>query len=857
MPGNIYCIHRFRIQRNKLFLFLIQAKLPLQTRGNMAKSINNQLLGGDFSRADFFNHVQKYLRVGFWYFDSITERLYFGKKILAAMGFQQPQSGISLENFFDVIHVNDRKTINRVFRQLFNKRKSVSSFEVRFKHNDDWRWVRSSAVVVDVDANRKVLMVIGKLADVDISKYKRPSGPSEGMDMQPAAYQQQVTYEAINRSWFPYIVHNGLNVCWVNRRFTKIFGYCADELLAENGFRQLFVTDSDRLAYQNYILSGEKMVILPMVSKIGQVRMVQWAMIPTVVDNEIFVMGIDVTKNEEEHGLLLNLQNRIGLYTSLAQKFANCTTNDEYQKLYADSLVSVFPKCVGIAFSFDTTDNFATVCDLIGLTAKRKAELYETIGWNPIGRRFHVPDEFIPTVSSTATKRLNGGLHSKFDNFIMSSTAKAVDRYLNIGEIYISTYNIIPQLFGGIILLRPSESPEVDLDTISDFCNMVSITPKRLWGNSMGNTGKSSICLAIGKSDSIVHEIITPSNSILGYVQLLTNQCRNNSLQLEYLNGIKSANQRLQSYANSVYGLVQIEEGNLTLSKSKIFAKKVFDNVQAVVRSKMDQNKLEHIKIVSPHLDDIQTVNFYSDEGRIEQIVELIVENILQYIDRGIVTFEQKVANSTIQLVVIGQNIDIDPNSQCSINERFQNQESNETDIGLKYATRLIELLNGKLEIQPGYGSQVRFVVEFSLGNELKGNTPENEVAEPVTCCNLKNKVILIAEDEAINYRVLKLMVEGWGATTIWAKNGREAVDLVTTVGSNIDLILMDIRMPEMNGYAATMEIRQINPNIPIIAQTAFCSTEDKMKAEAAGCNGFIAKPIDMNKLAELLGFYC
>ncbi|HNV53394.1 MAG TPA: response regulator [Tenuifilaceae bacterium] len=121
---------------------------------------------------------------------------------------------------------------------------------------------------------------------------------------------------------------------------------------------------------------------------------------------------------------------------------------------------------------------------------------------------------------------------------------------------------------------------------------------------------------------------------------------------------------------------------------------------------------------------------------------------------------------------------------------------------------------------------------------------------------DFKNKVILIVDDEEVNYLVLNELLITWGATTLWAKNGKEAVDLVNSINQNIDAVLMDIRMPVMDGYAATMEIKQINPQIPIIAQTAYASDEDRLKAEAAGCNGYITKPIDTNILSEVLEIF-
>jgi CheY-like chemotaxis protein len=115
--------------------------------------------------------------------------------------------------------------------------------------------------------------------------------------------------------------------------------------------------------------------------------------------------------------------------------------------------------------------------------------------------------------------------------------------------------------------------------------------------------------------------------------------------------------------------------------------------------------------------------------------------------------------------------------------------------------------------------------------------------------------VLLVAEDEDINYMYVSELLSPTGVKFIWAKDGAQAVELVNSI-KNINAILMDIKMPVMNGYAATLEIRQINPHIPIIAQTAYAYTEDRSKAEAAGCDDYITKPINSQELFEILDKY-
>lgn len=119
---------------------------------------------------------------------------------------------------------------------------------------------------------------------------------------------------------------------------------------------------------------------------------------------------------------------------------------------------------------------------------------------------------------------------------------------------------------------------------------------------------------------------------------------------------------------------------------------------------------------------------------------------------------------------------------------------------------------------------------------------------------NWTSKIILVAEDVESNFLFLEEVIRKTGAEVLWAKNGQEAIDLFNT--NKIDLILMDIQMPKMNGFEATKIIKKLNPNIPIISQTAYAMSEDRVKSLDAGCDDYISKPIPSQKLLDLLSVY-
>jgi CheY-like chemotaxis protein/anti-sigma regulatory factor (Ser/Thr protein kinase) len=239
------------------------------------------------------------------------------------------------------------------------------------------------------------------------------------------------------------------------------------------------------------------------------------------------------------------------------------------------------------------------------------------------------------------------------------------------------------------------------------------------------------------------------------------------------------------------------------------------------------------------------------------KILSNLIENALKFTNTGFIEFGYVIQNQEeqpiLELYVKDTGKGIDKKHQELIFERFVQTEIDTTKrkkglgLGLSIAKENTELIGGKISVTSTKGKGTTFFVRIPY----KPLVTNNEITEKVS----EKLNILIVEDEEVNYFYLTTLLEialKIDCTFIHAKNGLEAVEIFEK-NPKIDIVLMDLKMPIMDGYTATKKIKELNPKIPILVQTAYSSKNEKAKAKAAGCDQFISKPITKDRLLEKL----
>ena len=355
---------------------------------------------------------------------------------------------------------------------------------------------------------------------------------------------------------------------------------------------------------------------------------------------------------------------------------------------------------------------------------------------------------------------------------------------------------------------------------------------------------------------NVSHEIRTPLNSILGFSDLLKKDSISKEKNNKYLEIIESSGKRLLRIISDIIDLSKIDTSQLSLAYERCNLNELIDNLEE--QFNLCNNGIKHRFKTSKGLSDSESV-ILVDQDRLAQILSNLIENSIKYAPDGNISFGYEVNNELLSFHVKDEGIGIDLKNHNLIFNRFS-QINNEylkstsgTGLGLSIVKELTELMMGKIWVESELGKGATFY--FSIPYQSISQENDQLTNESTNTFDGKEKVILIAEDEFLNYLYLKVVFENYPFKLIHAKNGEEAITLVKN-NSSIDLVLMDIKMPKIDGINATIDIRKSNKNIPIIALSGHAFHEDKQKASNAGCNDYLSKPVNEKTLLDMVYKY-
>ena len=351
---------------------------------------------------------------------------------------------------------------------------------------------------------------------------------------------------------------------------------------------------------------------------------------------------------------------------------------------------------------------------------------------------------------------------------------------------------------------------------------------------------------------NISHEIRTPMNSIVGFSELLKDKKLSESEKDQYLEMISKSSDQLLNIVNEVLDISLIETGNLSVNLRRVQLNNLMKEIYLSYKPLINK---EISFTMSTGLSDTLSL-ILTDVIKIRQIISNLLNNAVKFTDKGHIGFGYTLEENELNFFIEDTGIGIPSDSHDKIFERFLKVGSDNerlyegVGLGLAICKGNIDLLNGKIwmDSKPGKGSKFLFTIPYKPVYEeepVKGKNKD-------LVRTLNNLTILVAEDDDVNYLYIKEIFKGTGAEILHAINGREAVEMCEK-NDRIGIVLIDIKMPVMNGYEAIKKIREFRPSLPIIAQTAFALSNEMLKAFNAGSNDYISKPFTREQLLSIV----
>jgi len=359
---------------------------------------------------------------------------------------------------------------------------------------------------------------------------------------------------------------------------------------------------------------------------------------------------------------------------------------------------------------------------------------------------------------------------------------------------------------------------------------------------------------------SMSHELRTPLNSIIGFSDLLLDEDTTDEERGQFTKLIQSAGRSLMQLIGDIIDISKIEAGEVTIQKSVFNVNSFLQEILLTFRHEKENRDKSNIELKLVLSDQIVDLKIETDAHRLRQVFSNLLTNSLKFVEEGYIEFGySSVSPANIQFFVKDTGVGIGADKKDLIFNQYgqdkdtygRNKEG--TGLGLAISKSFVELLGGSIWVDSelNEGSTFYFTIPLSTNPVNDADKYLNQTLH-VDSVNWSNHTILVVDDVRQNYLYLKGLLIHTRAKILWVRNGKEAVDICYE-NKDIDLILMDIRMPVMDGFEASKLIKKYNPDISIIAQTAFSSSDDRKKCLENLCEGYLAKPINYKDLFSIL----
>ncbi|MGF1586830.1 MAG: ATP-binding protein [Bacteroidales bacterium] len=355
------------------------------------------------------------------------------------------------------------------------------------------------------------------------------------------------------------------------------------------------------------------------------------------------------------------------------------------------------------------------------------------------------------------------------------------------------------------------------------------------------------------------HEIRTPMNGILGFANLLKKPALAGEKQQAYIEIIEKSGKRMLNIINDIIDISKIEAGLMKLDMKETNVNEQIEYIYTFFKPEAESKGM-NLSFKNPWPAQESIIN--TDSEKVYAILANLVKNAIKYTEKGSIELGYNIKTGTkpgeLEFYVKDTGIGIPEDRQKAIFDRFiqadiANHKANQgAGLGLAITKAYVEMLGGKIRVESEEDKGSTFYFTLPYNTEPAAETNDRQPEPSGKYDGIRKLKILIAEDDEVSEMLLDEIVIMFARETLKARTGVEAVEACRD-NPDIDLIMMDIRMPELSGYKATQQIREFNKEVIIIAQTAYGQTGDREKSIESGCNDYLAKPVNENEFHEMI----
>ena len=774
---------------------------------------------------------------------------------------------VDLTQVLEYIHPDDHAIAEPFFHSVTAGQQQTKYSQFRIIAKDGkirWIWSRVFPVVSETPDNAKLVILSS-----DITEMREKEEMQKKTEIAKIAAEEK--YKVLTSLLPEMIVETDVNerLIYVNLKAIDVFEYGSDFYINNLHFYEL-ISREDRRRCNEYfkkVVAGEAGVSeteFVAVTKSGHKFPVTIHATKMYSGNQysgLSIIMFDNTAKKDADKKALSYEENMSFLSASALKFLTFSHDDDIFIFIGKSLAKFASKSIVVVFSYDQASNTSNIRYISAGIYSYIDDLVDILGESPEDFTIKMPSKFKNKYLLGRTlKKSNDKLKNIIPDDWSGEKADQIQNLLQVDHFYSMGMVRDNKLYGGLMIASNNNTEPIDTKTIETFIYQAGIALHRKQIDNELVKAK----LAAEESDrlksaflaNMSHEVRTPLNGILGIAQVML---KSETLEPNIRNDVKmivESGSSLFSLIEDIMDVSKIEAGQMKIKYKPFLLNSLIDQLYSMflahplyVNKNSVQKNIE-LKYFKPD----ENITIMSDPDRLQQIFVNLIGNALKFTQKGFVHYGYTIKKQEITFFVKDSGIGIPKEKIDQVFERFTQVDStlarkfSGSGLGLAISKGLITLLNGEIwcESNFGQGSTFYFTIPYHPTTMLTSvNTPQKKSSIEY---EWSNYTTLIVEDDIINFKVIEAMLRNTKINVIHADTGLKAIEYVQLY-PQIDIVLMDVHLPEMSGLEATGKIKEINNTLPVIAQTANAMSDDKDKCLEAGCVDYISKPIDMYDL--------